>query len=222
LVEGAHNFFSKAYRVRIPDPAYIQVRSLVGETAYSGYAQDTGVPAADRRRRFYREKVVSNAQATSIAEALLQHAQLDAEQGSGSVPMDCGAEVYDWVNVVDSREGDNRTGNIGQLQRYFAPRQFNMDFHFGGIEARTPLPIIGDPVNGTPTGTPGKGSQTGGLSPEAIANLYKAINDLYDNQAQMATFTNKLIDYVNRDEWVIARLHVKEQLIIPAWPPAGV
>lgn len=216
LSAGAHVFFSKAYRSRIPDPAYVSVKNIIGETEYSGYAEDTDVAAADRRRRFYREKVISTAQANAIAAAILQNAQLDAEQGSGSVPMDCGAEVYDYVNIVDSHEGDDRTGNIGQLQRYFAPRTFNMDFQFGGVEARMPLPIAGTPTPQTPS------SKT--TSPDYSSNftsLYKAINDLYDNQQQIIDNMNKIIDYAGREDMVLNTLHVKERLIIPVRRPDG-
>ena len=45
--------------------------------------------------------------------------------------MNVGAEVYDYVKVTDSRQGDSVTGNIGWITRHCAPGKFEMRFGFG-------------------------------------------------------------------------------------------
>lgn len=165
LVKGDHNFFAKGYERSIPLYGYIQVDSRNGDTpAYTGNATDTDTPTELRKPSYLKAKVTGDVQAAAIAAGQLKHYQIDAQKGSGTIPMNVGAEVYDYCNMVDSKEGTSRAGNIGQLIRYFG--SINMSFHFGGIEAGSTLP--------SPDGT------------ASVTDYYSSILDLYDNQKLLA------------------------------------
>jgi hypothetical protein len=69
-------------------------------------------------QRIFTQAVASNAEAEDLAEAILQQYQLGHDTGSGQVPMNVGQELYDYVNITDSRAGDARSGNIQYIRRY--------------------------------------------------------------------------------------------------------
>lgn len=138
-LSGGHTFFSKAYRKRLVIPNYIIVHSHPDDDPqYSGYAQDAESFGKLPKRRPYSMRLESNAQATDIAEAILSKYQLNADMGAANVPINVGAEIFDYVKVTDSRENDYRVGNLGHItRRYQAGRgrsqtRWEMDFTFGG------------------------------------------------------------------------------------------
>ncbi len=140
LTEGDHQFFSKAYRRRLVIPNYIQVDSFAQSgDGYSGYAEDTDSSDRMEVRRFRELKVTGNAQAADIAAAMLSKYQIDAEKGSGKIPMNVGAEVYDFSHMVSSRASDRRQGNIGYLNRHWKAGMededptFEMELRFGSV-----------------------------------------------------------------------------------------
>ncbi len=135
LASGYHTFFAKAYRKRLVIPNYVWIGSLPDASpSYSGYAEDTVSSALLPKREFHQMYLTSNAQATAVATARLLHYQLQAEGGAGDVPMNVGAEVYDYVKITDARQGDSVTGNIGSLTRYWNAKKgvWRMTFSFGG------------------------------------------------------------------------------------------
>jgi len=134
-LDSGHTFFAKAYRKTLVIPNYIVVESKQDDDPqYSGYAEDAESIAAFREvRQYARTRLESDDQAGDIAEAILGKYQLNAEMGSAKVPMDCGAELLDYVKVTDQeREGDYRTGNIGAITRKYKPGQYTMQLSFGG------------------------------------------------------------------------------------------
>ncbi|KKN76893.1 hypothetical protein LCGC14_0365440 [marine sediment metagenome] len=143
LAAGSHVFFTKGWRQKLVIPAIVSVSSRPFDTSqYAGTATDTSVPVPLRKTEYIELFLASNAQASAVATARLGHYQIDAEGGFGSVPMNCGQEVYDYILITDSREGGStRIGNIGQILRVFEPNKWQMDFRFGGIEA--PVELIG-------------------------------------------------------------------------------
>ena len=129
-----HPFFAKALRNTLVIPNYVKVESRTGDDpSYSGTATDATSNALLAKNQYKQTYLASNAQATSIAEAILAKAQMWCEAGSASVPMNVGAEVYDYVKVTDEREDDYRIGNIGKLVRHFNLRknEWRMTFTFG-------------------------------------------------------------------------------------------
>jgi hypothetical protein len=81
----------------------------------------------------------SNAEATSLAQAILSKYELNSQKGSAITPIDnVGAEVGDYVKVWDGREGQDRVGNIARLVRTWkggspgVPAVGTLEFTFGG------------------------------------------------------------------------------------------
>ncbi len=119
LAAGEHTFFNKTLRKRLIMPNYITVRSYFTDSSfYIGTAFDTSsISEIGRKFETNELRLVSDAQAEAIADALLANYKLAAEAGAGFVPMNFGAEVHDYVKITDSRAGDSVTGNIGYLVR---------------------------------------------------------------------------------------------------------
>jgi len=136
-LESGHPFFAKALRNRIVIPGYIKVQSQdEDDPQYSGTAKDDGydsLPAELKKQQYKKTYLESDEHATAIAEAILAKAQMWCEAGAADVPMNVGAEVFDYVKVTDSRESDYRIGNIGKLVRYYDVRknEWRMTFTFG-------------------------------------------------------------------------------------------
>lgn len=132
-----HTFFSKASRKRLVIPNRIIVKSQPEDSPqYQGEAVDSESYALLPKTAYYQGRLTSNAQATEIATAILSKHQLWSELGSASVPMNVGAEVFDYVKVTDERQGDSRTGNIGYLARYWNAQkaEWRMVFSFGNYD----------------------------------------------------------------------------------------
>ena len=56
------------------------------------------------------------------------------------VPMNVGAEVWDYVKVTDPRTGGSRVGNIGSIVRRYENGKFTMDIRFVGDELSSEKP----------------------------------------------------------------------------------
>jgi hypothetical protein len=134
-LESGHVFFSKAYRnsVVIPNKVWVISRED-DDPQYSGEAEVEGydsLPANVKKRKYVQMRLESSDQATSIAEALLVKAEMGCKRGQAEVPLNVGAEVFDYDKVTDSRQGDARTGNLGYVHRRFGPDTWRMTFGFG-------------------------------------------------------------------------------------------
>ena len=132
---AGHTFFSKAIRNALVIPNRISVKSLkTDDTEYSGAATSATsfalLPVSD----YMRTSLVSDAQGALMAAAMISRLEVAAQRGGAAVPMNLGAEVFDYVIVTDSRQSDTRTGNIGYIRRSYSPgTTWRMDFGFGGV-----------------------------------------------------------------------------------------
>jgi len=139
LVQGRdyHNFFSKRFRRRVVSPNYITFTSY--DDTYTGFAKDASADLTDMQEyEDHKARLVSNAQGTALAGALLSKYQMAAEKGAGVLPfVHFGQELYDYVNFVDARAGDSRAGNVGSINKLYrtdtSQPQFNMSLGFGRI-----------------------------------------------------------------------------------------
>lgn len=135
LQKGDHVFFSKAYRNSLVFPNKVTVSSRDDDSPqYSGSAQVDGydsLPAKVKKTRFVQARLASNDEAEDIAEALIAKAEMGSKRGQAEVPLNVGAEVFDYVKVTDSRQGDTRTGNLGYVHRRFGKDKWTMTFGFG-------------------------------------------------------------------------------------------
>lgn len=191
-----HNFFEKGVRKRLVLPNYIVVQSHPSHaTQYSGFATDADSYAALGRyirSEPYYIRATSNAQCTSIAEAIIQNKQVESERGHGFAPMNCGQEVIDYINITDSIAADTRTGNIGYILRQYTPgRKFSMEFRFGKLAGELPFMSMVDPA-------------TGGITAEALMALEQAMQDRLEAAVEM------LLSIDTVPKW-----HVTKELRIP-------
>lgn len=138
LEDTYHNFFAKATRKRLVIPNKIQVDTDPdAETPYSGSAVDAASYAALGRyiTQFETAHLDDDDQGDDIAEAMLLKYQLNAEMGAATVPMNVGAEVFDYVKVNALNAQDvYRIGNIGKIVRHVNAKKgiWEMRFSFGG------------------------------------------------------------------------------------------
>jgi len=144
-LEAGHAFFSQAYRKRLVIPNYIVVQSREDDDPdYYGYAKDQESMDALAHddwdgsiRNYYQMVLESDDQAEDIAEAILSKGLLAADGGAADVPMNVGAELFDYNKVTDARENDYRVGNIGYLARHYkpgrgnTPTEWHLTFSFG-------------------------------------------------------------------------------------------
>ncbi|MBA7669494.1 hypothetical protein ES703_77625 [subsurface metagenome] len=150
-LESGHTFFSKAYRNTLVIPNRIVVKSQPDDDPqYSGSAQIDGyadLPEAVKKTDYKQMRLESNSQADDIAAAILSKHQLWSEMGAADVPMNVGAEVFDYVKVgAFSAKDVFRVGNLGHLTRHYNAKkaEWRMAFSFGGwLTARKVLEGLG-------------------------------------------------------------------------------
>jgi hypothetical protein len=134
LEPGNMTFFMKAYRNKLVIPNYVVAQSYPDDDPqYSGHNTDASYSIIEKRAYKYAA-LASNAQAAEIAHAVIHKAQLAARGGSGIVPLNVGQEVYDFVQITDSRQGDTVHGNIGYIHRRvnLSRKHWEMTFGLGG------------------------------------------------------------------------------------------
>ena len=213
-VAGDHNFWNKTVRLRFVNPNQEIVASHPDHTPqYSGSATSaTSYALAPKTHTTYR-RLPSNAVASSIASAIIERYELDAEKGFATVPMNVGQELWDYVKVTDSRQGDTRTGNIQFLQR-------NVEVHFDGKPLTWTMMLSFGKVSVLSLMANMLSAGAGGA--EAIARLTDAqilemIDALFDNQKILFANDKILDDNIDilfaREQ--VPKWHVTEQLIIP-------
>ena len=147
-------------------------------------------------------RLASDAQATSIAEAMIQKLQVDSEKGTGFAPMNVGQEVYDYINITDSRAGDSRAGNTGYLTRTFDINNRNypwtIAFGFGDIYLAGAAGLI------TPSGAGSTTTTTPRYATyEDLREIYSILNE---NIEQIYAYLNKA---------VVPKWHVTRDMGIP-------
>ena len=116
-----HTFFAKAYQKRLVLPNKVTVASQTDDSpAYTGNATDAASFALLPKQEFHQMRLASDAEAAAVAAAIIGKARLQAEGGSGVVPMNVGAEVYDYVNI-----SDGAAGGLGRREhRLYSPDLF--------------------------------------------------------------------------------------------------
>jgi len=133
-LETGHKFFSKAYKNTLVFPNRVVIQSRPDDDPqYSGEAQIDGydsLPDNVKKTKYIQIRLEED-QADDIAEALISKAEMGSARGQAEVPLNVGAEVFDYVKVTDQRQGDTRTGNLGYIHRRFGKDKWTMTFGFG-------------------------------------------------------------------------------------------
>lgn len=133
LSPGQHTFLAKAYRKRLVIPNRIVVKSNPDEDLDQYYGEATHASYSILpKTAFHLAELESNEQATQLAQAMINKAALETDGGSGIVPLNLGAEIFDYVQITDSRSGDTVTGNVGYIHRRVGEGgKWEMTFGFG-------------------------------------------------------------------------------------------
>ena len=215
-VDTYHTFFSKALRHRFVNPNKEIVSSNPDHAPqYSGSSTSATSYALRAKIRTTYRRVVSDAQATLIAAALIERDELAAERGSAVVPMNCGQELFDYIKITDSREnGDSRVGNIQYMQFNCAlgigntDGRFDLTIRFGKLNMQSISALLGDTTGERITQVVG-----GGVSQDLINTIYA----LQDDVITLFKGQNEIIDYINQG--IVQKWHVQDLMIIPVYPP---
>lgn len=222
LVQGRdyHNFFNKRFRRRIVSPNYIVFKNHPShDDVYTGYAKDDSADLDEgsgsgsmKEIETHYVRATGNTQCTALATAYLSKLQMAADKGSAVLPfVHFGQEVYDYVNFVDARAGDNRSGNVGFLTIFYKPSQFNMHIGFG----RPPL--------GVPA-LQGLAAETGDRAGLRAENLLPLIDSLYSYVEQLLDIVGDKADIDSVNEILLAlyedacfrKATVTEEMNIPS------
>ena len=218
-VTGEHNFYNKSIRLRFIKPNEEIVKSASEhETQYSGSATSaTSYALAPKANTTYR-RLPSNALATSIAAAKIEQNELDDERGFLVTPMNVGQELWDYVKVTDSRQGDTRIGNIQYLR-------FNFELPEPGGRMTPPLTLLSfgkvsilSIMSNLATAGFGMKEEIARLSDEQIMALFDAVDLALD---ELANRYNDLARWAEDRYWflinreTVFKWHVIQQLIIP-------
>jgi len=173
-----HPFFSKTYRDRLIYPNKITVTSPVESTAqYTGSATDSFSYGKDPVERFYEASVDNDGEAVDIAAAILTKVRKAADQGTAQVPMNVGAEIWDY-NLVTGSAGETRTGYVQNLEFIW-----NAIVKLPQNEKRLPVMNFG-------FGKPGAEGALGTSIPDLLGNIEQVYADtwLREKFAELATY----------------------------------
>ncbi len=209
LVAGEHTFFNKELSNRFVQPNKVVVKSRDAHSPqYSGSATSATSFALDSKIETIKLRLPSNALAASIAAARIESYELNAETGAVEVPMNVGQEVWDYIKVTDSRQGDTRTGNVRFITRTVSipgrggSPTFRMFIGFGTLTEHTPFASV--------ESVAGISRERGGT--RELDDVIRTFNEriLLNTLAISQLRTELFLGGVR-----IPRLHVTEELIIP-------
>jgi hypothetical protein len=141
---SGHKFFSKQKNDGLIIPNKIIVRSpLDALPAYEGDATSATSFALLPVSRLVRTVLESDAQGDAMAAAIISRLEVAQQQGSAVTPVNCGAELFDYVKITDARASDTKTGNFGTLTFTYRSGYggtqpiYNMSFSFGRIPIKS-------------------------------------------------------------------------------------
>ena len=208
-VSGDHTFWNKTIRLRFVNPNKEIVKSHPDHTPqYRGTAVSSTSNALASKTHTTERRLPSNAQAILIAAAIIEGYELDDEKGFATVPMNVGQELWDFVKITDSRQGDTRTGNIQYLQRNIKipvgsePMVFNMTLSFGKL---SPASILANAL------TASRGDFT---NTQLLFAMVQELNERIWDLDDRVSLNDSNIRVLDQRE-IIPKLHVTKQLIIP-------
>jgi hypothetical protein len=206
---SSHPFFSKIYRNRLVLPNKYVVKNAASaadiETYYTGEATSAASYALLPKTEYVVLALASSAEGTTIAEAMIQRAEMDHERGSLFAPINVGAEVHDYVKVTDNVEGNSRVGNIGYLSETYEAGKFDFFFGFGDVMLASSIGL-------------------GGMSEQPYVtykDFQNTANDIYNNLYAITNNKDGLLTMLTGivenifEELTTKKLTVTEQLTIP-------
>ena len=216
-VSTYHTFFSKELRNRFVNPTKEVVKSHEShDPQFSGSDTSATSHGYDPKTHTSRLRLASDTEAANIASAIIERYELDADTGAVSVPMNVGQEVFDFINVTDSRQGDSRKGNVRYIRRDVEIPQrrgrlkWDMEVRFGKV--------LLQPISLSPLVRLSESRATGEVSTQvSINSLIDAYNNLADDLGTTIDGLNGIIDHLNshHDVFHTKEAWVKNALTIP-------
>jgi len=171
LASGSHSFYEKGYRDRLVIPNHVVVAwPMQDNPDFIGAGEDTESFALMDKRDYHFYRVKSNVEATNLAESILAGHQVDAQKGFISVPMNVGQEVWDYVKVTDTREGQNAIGNVVEMVTTCGGGEWGLAISFGKVTLKG---LSGTALPQTATG--------GGISTNDLYSLIKQLWEIVEN-----------------------------------------
>lgn len=225
-VASEHTFFNKTLRNRFVNPNKVIVKSHESHSSqYSNSAISSTSNALAPKTETVIARLASNDMAGNIATARQEGYELDAETGSGEVPMNVGQELWDWVKITDSRENDSRDGNVRYISEVCgsSPPVFRMTIRFGLLSAQS---IIGDPTLGMDQIDPDeidpgivKRAPVARITPDALAEAIlenaRLLNYIGTELLKLQLYVFQKLPQLQREHAIFKKLTVTEELTIP-------
>jgi len=103
-----HVIYEARYRVGAWELNRIQVEGLAGDGSTiitETFAWDEIDKLYDRFRQFYTTNLDTVAKAQAQAEAYLREAEIESADGVIRIPVNCGQQLYDVIDITDTRAG---------------------------------------------------------------------------------------------------------------------
>ncbi len=133
--DSEHAFYDETAEPGLVIPNHVYFNSA----SYAGEAVDQPtIDAYGEVKVWYTDlNLTSNAEAAQRAECELARIRADRNQGSLSVPPNCGQELYDYIKITDSRASKTVEARIGGLTHLWLPedqdRRYRLDIRLGGL-----------------------------------------------------------------------------------------
>jgi hypothetical protein len=133
LTAPGHKFISnhQGRSVTIPNKVYV-VGAELDDTGVIPVGEDSDADSIAKIGEYpilvtvalkNTEHTLAEAEATKYAESLMAQQRLDSNTGQAVVPMHPGQEMYDYVNIVDTRMGRNVYGWVTGIRRQWKQGQ---------------------------------------------------------------------------------------------------
>lgn len=137
-LSGDHTFFSAVLEDGPIIPNEVVVISVDPGVAggVEGSASDAGSIASIGNITWVvkEESVTTEGEADSVAQAVIDSLIWDTVAGDIEVPMNIGQEIWDKVEVIDSRSGETFTGFVSGLERIYEPGTYKLRIQMGGLD----------------------------------------------------------------------------------------
>ncbi len=205
-VPGSHVFFDKELANRFVSPNKVIVQSSEDhDDSFIGNATSTASFNLFPKTETLTRRLVSDAEGANIATARIESNEQAAERGAVTVPINVGQEIWDYIKVTDSQQGDSKIGNIRSIRGNIESRNsegkevFEMAINFGTDTLSPILPgqLVGEDL-----------SVTVGRLVEQFLLMDSRLSTVIANQEIIVANQNILFDREKVPKWHITQLAI--------------
>lgn len=213
-----HTFIAKSLRKRFVSPNKIVVKSHPAHNPTGGQYTGNHTNATSfallplTETHYFR--LLSDAQAAAIAQAMMTRIEVNMSVGTITVPMNVGGEVHDYVKVTDSRESTSMTGNVGFLMRTCEGTRFEMQISLGKQQANPRGILIPEASLAAFDVGIADVTDLAGILQAVVAQLEEGKREMVQVQASLRNFLEVWLVSFQNEGW-FRKLTVTEELTIP-------